>query len=274
MEMRERKVYDCFLMRDEHSILELRLAELYPVVDYFVLVESTLTHQRRPKTLYFKQAKHHFEKWADKIRHVVITDSPAEAQSKGIYLYDLEIHERNAVIRGLDDAADDDLILISDIDEIPRPEIVAKLREEEWTRQQPFHLILTHYVYNLNTVETTGKGWDLSFGSPYRLLKQHSAQALRLGLDHDYRRIPDAGWHLSWFGGVEIVRRKIETICEIGHNVPEFKTTEHIEKCMNEPCDPFERHDAIQLRFSDDETNWPETVRRQIGKYKTLRWIR
>lgn len=51
---------------------QIRLTTLYKVVDYFVLVESRVSHQDRPKALNYADNKRRFAKFADKIVHVVL----------------------------------------------------------------------------------------------------------------------------------------------------------------------------------------------------------
>src|SRR4030042_2627609 len=70
------KIYDCFPFHNELDLLEVRLHELYDVVDYFVLSESTRTHSGQFKPLYYKMNKPRFERFKDKIIHVIVDDMP------------------------------------------------------------------------------------------------------------------------------------------------------------------------------------------------------
>src|SRR5579884_2037055 len=111
----ELMIFDAFLFFDELKILKLRLEELGDVVDRFVLVESTRTFSNRSKPLHFLDNQHLFRKYASKIRHVVVEDMPERYESA----WDVEAFQRNAILRGIEGAAPDDLIIISDVDEIP-----------------------------------------------------------------------------------------------------------------------------------------------------------
>ena len=70
------KIIDTFMFRDELDLLEFRLEYLYDYVDYFVLVESNVTHRGYPKTIFYSLYKDRFEKYQDKIIHVLSTDIP------------------------------------------------------------------------------------------------------------------------------------------------------------------------------------------------------
>ncbi len=109
-------IYDCFLFFNEIQLLRLRLAELSPVVERFVLVEATRSFTGHPKPLHFENNRHLFEEHLEKICHIVVDDLPAKYESA----WDMEAHQRNAILRGLTEANPDDIIAISDVDEIPR----------------------------------------------------------------------------------------------------------------------------------------------------------
>jgi len=111
-------IYDCFQFFDEEHILDLRLNILDKFVDFFVMVESTTDHQGNAKKLNFDLKK--FRKFSNKIIYIVVDDT-AEAIKKphlgGESL--VEQHQRNSLMRGLKKCNDNDLIILSDVDEIP-----------------------------------------------------------------------------------------------------------------------------------------------------------
>ena len=107
-------IYDCFSYWDEDLLLDLRLNILDNYVDYFVIVEGNKTWQNNPKKLRFEIDK--FKKFKNKIIYVPVTDLP-----DGEDPYLRENHQRNAIVNGLNNANDNDVIIISDLDEIPDP---------------------------------------------------------------------------------------------------------------------------------------------------------
>src|SRR3954454_8513585 len=114
-------IYDCFTFFNELDVLEIRLHVLEEVVDRFVLVEARQTFQRGAKPLYYAENRDRFAAFADRIDHVVVDEFPDEA----IGAFACEAWQRNSIQRGIRSAATGDTILVSDADEIPRPECVV-----------------------------------------------------------------------------------------------------------------------------------------------------
>ena len=125
------KIYDCFMYFDEEVVVDVRLNTLNEFVDYFVIVESIYTHKGDPRELKFNHKK--FEKFKDKIIYIVdeetypqrdeinTEDSEGEKSRKAIFNAAYrENGQRNLITRGLKKANDEDIIMVSDVDEIPK----------------------------------------------------------------------------------------------------------------------------------------------------------
>ena len=113
-------IYDCFQFFDEEHILDLRLNILDEFVDFFVFVESTTDHQGKEKKLNFVSKK--FKKFNNKIIYIVVDDTAEAIKRPHIGGESLvEQHQRNSLMRGLKKCHDDDVIILSDVDEIPDP---------------------------------------------------------------------------------------------------------------------------------------------------------
>ena len=125
------KIYDCFMYFDEEVVVDVRLHTLNKFVDYFVIVESKFTHKGDSRKLKFNNQK--FEKFKDKIIYIV--DEEIYSQTEELKTEDNENEksrklifnaayrengQRNLIVKGLERANDEDLILISDVDEIPK----------------------------------------------------------------------------------------------------------------------------------------------------------
>ena len=125
------KIYDCFMYFDEEVVVNVRLHTLNEFVDYFVIVESRFTHKGDPRELKFDHKK--FQKFRDKIIYII--DEEIYPQTHEIKTEDSENDrsiklifnaayrengQRNLIAKGLKEANDEDLILISDVDEIPK----------------------------------------------------------------------------------------------------------------------------------------------------------
>ena len=112
------KIYDCIQFFNEEHILELRINILNKFVDFFVISESTADHQGNPKKLNFNLSK--FKKYENKIIYVIVDDTLDAIKKPHLGQNSLvERHQRNSITRGLKNCSDDDLVIISDVDEIP-----------------------------------------------------------------------------------------------------------------------------------------------------------
>jgi len=152
------KIFDCFMYYDEEMILDLRLNYLNNYVDEFVIVESSYTHSGKNRNLLFDIKK--FLKFKNKINYIVLneppldlykineTDSEDKKNSKFILnAVKRENLQRNTITRGLKSALPDDLIIISDVDEIPNLEKnnVKEIKNKIILFKQKFY----YYKFNL-----------------------------------------------------------------------------------------------------------------------------
>ena len=119
-------IYDCFQFFNEEHILDIRLNVLNKSVDFFVIVESTSDHQGNQKKLNFDISQ--FKKFKDKIIYTVVDDTAEAIKKKHMWGESLvEQHQRNSIMKGLKKCHDNDLIILSDVDEIPNMEKLKKL---------------------------------------------------------------------------------------------------------------------------------------------------
>src|SRR6187551_3132995 len=100
-------IYDCFPFFNELDILEIRLNSLNDSVDRFVLVESTRTHQGKPKELYYQNNKDRYAQFHSKIIHVISDVFPDSVHTPWQY----EQFQRTEIKRGLVNCIPDDVII-------------------------------------------------------------------------------------------------------------------------------------------------------------------
>ena len=111
-------IFDCFQYFNEEHIAEIRFNILDKFVNTFVIVESTVNHQGNPKKLHFDINK--YKKFKNKINYIVVDDTPENIKKPhegGESL--VEQHQRNSIMKGLKNANDNDIVILSDVDEIP-----------------------------------------------------------------------------------------------------------------------------------------------------------
>jgi len=124
---------------NELDVLEVKLAEQAPWVDRFVFSEATTTYAGNPKPLYLTDAlaAGRFAEWADKITVVVVDDAPTIGQPFQTFgdpeRWRRENHQRACLARGLGDLEPDDVVCLSDLDEIVRGSIIRGYADAGWT---------------------------------------------------------------------------------------------------------------------------------------------
>ena len=206
------KIYDCFSYLDEDLLLNLRFNILNDYVDYFVIIEGNKTWQNNKKELKFNIDK--FEQFKKKIIYIPVTDMP-----DGDNPYKRENFQRNAISRATEKADKDDLIIISDLDEIPNPKKI-KLFEKKM-RFAVFKQL--HFYYKLNLHSQKNPHWYGSRICVKRYLK--SPQWLR---DLKFKKRPfwridkirlnniieDGGWHFCNLKEPEKLLYKYKNLCE------------------------------------------------------------
>ena len=205
-------IYDCFSYWDEDLLLDLRLNILDKFVDYFVIVEGNKTWQNNPKKLRFDLNK--FKNFKDKIIYVPVTDLP-----DGDDPYLRENYQRNSILKGLNDSKPDDIIIISDLDEIPDPYKIKFFKRK--MRYAVFKQM--HFYYKINLQSQINPFW---FGSRICVRKYlKSPQWLR---DLKFKKRPfwrldkfrlnniitDGGWHFCNLKSPESLLYKYKNLCE------------------------------------------------------------
>ena len=227
------KIFDCFMYFDEEIVLEVRLNMLNKYVDYFVIVESTYNHRGDKRRLLFNINK--FEKFKNKIIYLIYdenpqniekvleNDNPSEISKKYILnAAKRENGQRNYIFNALEKANNDDLILISDVDEIPNLEAldINKIDKKIILFKQE----MFYYKFNLklpNLVWTGTKACKKkNLVSPQwlRNIKDRKYPFYRLDTLFsntkfiDVKIISNGGWHFS----------NIKTASEIEHKLKSY----------------------------------------------------
>lgn len=238
------KLYDCFVFHNEFDLLEIRLREMGDHVDHFVLVEANQTQRGGAKPYYFAENRERFAPWADKIIDLQIEFPDELPPALGVYKnrrkkdWERENYQRNCVARALEDCAPDDLILLSDVDEVIRKPVLAKVLHERLYRNRLLVFEQSLHKHHLNRI-VPGKTWLLGsrmiekkFLTTPQQLRRTKARLtkksyvpgfltqpfLRIrnnnlsGISRPVTIVPDAGWHFSSMGGLEAFRTKLASV--------------------------------------------------------------
>jgi hypothetical protein len=208
------KVVDAFLFYNELDMLEYRLTVLDSVVDWFVLVESTVTFAGNPKSLFYAENAERFARWKDKIVHVIVNDTP-----DGPSAWDRERFQRNAIDRGLQTLGlkASDILCIADVDEIPNSEVLSMLRKEGLEEAMSLEMDLYYYTAELKLHKWIHPKVCNIENYVHRF--HRNPETLRMSV---CPLIPNGGWHLSYFGSPEFVQNKLRNFSH-----QEFNTEKH-----------------------------------------------
>ena len=247
------KIFDCFQFFDEDMMLDLRLNILNDYVDKFVIVENLYMHSGTKKKQNFKIEN--FKKFQNKIEYILVDQLPKDLldikkiplESRASRIIDntlkIEHNQRNKILEGLKDSDDNDLILISDVDEIPNLKDIKKKINKKiiFFKQKIFY-----YKFNL---KYSGLYWTGTKGILKKNLK--SPQWLRDVKDRKYpiwrldilfnkmkynnvQFIEDGGWHFTNFRSPKELELKLKNF---GHHVEFLESglqLEDIKKMIKE----------------------------------------
>lgn len=256
------KIYDCFTFNNEDLLLKLRLETLDPIVDKFVVVEATHTHAGTPRALQFDISR--VPRFADKIIHIVVDDMPLAGDA-----WANERHQRNAILRGLKDAEPSDIVIVSDVDEIPNP--AAVLRYRPYFLMGSLRMRLYNYLLNNAAVDektqktriwpiarvTTFKHLQSFFGTPQNLRHYHVVPGLSGRLKNGIRelrhqKLDEGGWHFSWIMTPAQMIEKFESGAHTEYNVARLKDIPAIESAIRNGTDVVGKGGKFRLVPVDD----------------------
>ena len=226
------KIYDCFMYFDEDLILDLRLNILDKFVDYFVIVESIFTHKGEKRNLKFNINK--FKKFENKIVYLVYDQEPSQIEkivSKDTedkksrkYIMNALFREnaqRNFINEALNNLDNEDVILVSDVDEIPNLKGINF--KEKKSKIILFKQDMLYYKFNL---KLPNLAWTGTKACKKKYFK--SAQWLRNVKDHKYpfyrvdtyfsekkyincEFIENGGWHFTNIKTANQIKQKLES---------------------------------------------------------------
>ena len=263
-------IYDCFQYFDEDHIVDLRLNILNDYVDYFVISESTKTHQGKNKKINFNS--NNFPKFKKKIKFVIadykeeINFTKHEGGESPI-----EQHQRNVLFDGIKDALPDDLIILSDSDEIPD---LSKLNEIKPNKKY-IAFSQKMFMYKLNLQNLAESNW---IGS--KVIKKKniiSMQALRnlkfknypfWRIDKRHHQIIKGGWHFSFLQTPKQIIKKIKSFSHGEFDNNSLNENEVQEK-ISKNQDIFNR--GFKLKKIQLDNSYPEFILKNKEKFEE--WI-
>ena len=265
-------IYDCFQFFNEEHILDLRLNILDDYVDFFVISESTTNHQGKTKKLNFDPNK--FKKFQKKIIYIVVDDTEEAIKKPHMGGESLvEQHQRNSIMRGLKNSHDDDLIILSDVDEIPD---LSKL--SQFDKKNKYAVFAQKaFAYKLNLLNKAENNWHGSkmclrknFKSPQwlRNLKFKKYPFWRIDKPKNLQIIPDGGWHFAYLLNPSDISKKIQSFAHGEFNKEDNTNIDIIEKKMSKLVHPTR---GFELKRVEIDYTFPKYIK--DNKIKLKEWI-
>ena len=202
---------------DDDLVLDIRLNTLDKYVDQFIIAEATLDHAGNEKKLNFDIKK--FIKFKDKINYLIIEDLPKNVKTfrkKWHPAHARDQFQRNALERGYKNFNDDDVIMISDIDEIPNPKKIFEFN----IKNKYACFIQKNFQAKLNRLNITSENWPgtkicqkkfLKSPQWLRNIKTKKRKIWNFFRDKEPQIILDGGWHFSYLKNHQSIQKKIKS---------------------------------------------------------------
>jgi beta-1,4-mannosyl-glycoprotein beta-1,4-N-acetylglucosaminyltransferase len=272
-----RKIYDLVLISNELDWLEIRLNTLHKQVDYFVIVESNKTFTGLPKPLHVQENWDRFAQFHSKIIYRIL-DSSALNSTRA---WDHEDLQRNALydqvfpsLTGPPTPNHGDVLLVSDIDEIPRPATLTVLRVCDFPRR--LTLRSRFYYYSFQWLHR-GPEWAHPQATTYSGASTIRPANLRNGeggnpvkAAYDKADLWNAAWHCSTcFSTLSEVLEKLSSFSHVSYNRPEFRDKDAIVRKVRKGLDLFDRKGEIYDKVPDN-VDVPLYVINQQDRYAYL----
>lgn len=231
------KIYDAFTFFNEIDVLKMRLELLYEVVERFYISEADHTHSGNPKPFHFEENIREFAPWADKIEYIKVICNIDEldfSKTDKVYTptsssWRLEQDQRNALIACLDSIEDNDLVIVSDLDEFVDPKILIEIKKSGLNSGA--RLSLKNHCFYMNARVVNGVNvWQHPFIASGRLLRQHPDLS-KIRLHGSFpEAIEDAGWHFSYLGGAQQISHKLKSFAHTEYSTNEYTDIKSIEE--------------------------------------------
>jgi len=266
------KIIDCFSYFDEDMMLEVRLSTLFDYVDKFVICEATLDHAGNKKRLNFDIKK--FKKYEKKINYIVVNDLPKVVKSfkKNWHpAHARDQFQRNSLIRGLSDCDLDDVIMISDLDEIPNPEKISDFKKED----KYACFVQGNFLFKLNLLNTSEPKWfgtrvcrkkDLKSPQWLREIKSRKIPFYKFYKPKFDKFILNGGWHFSSVKTAEGIYKKLHSFSEQQFNNKKFKDMDIIKNKIEQKKDLFDR--GYDFKVLKVDQTFPKFIYENQDKFK------
>ena len=242
-------IVDAFIFFNEKELVELRVKYLNDIVDCFLIIEADVTHTGKEKKWNFPEILNtSLKEFSNKIHyHQMKVDlKKAEAEKSPNYKggtwgrsWRVDTMQRNFLKEAYNKLPPaDDIIIISDIDEIPSKDKISFIKSCDLKVIAP--VTFNHALFHLDCNYLTLERWLGSIVITRELMDKYEPQIFR-DLRNRISHFNDAGWSFTSFGGAKKVKEKLESFCHEEYNKEKYKNEAHINKCIETGSDLFYR---------------------------------
>jgi len=267
------KVIDSFLFFNEFDMLKFRLEYLNDVVDEFLICESNTTFSGKSKPYYLDE---YMDKIPEEIRKKIVRlkyepdisnvkfpspdtlskDDPGVVKHENEY-WKIERGQRTEITKHLKNYNSNDLFMLSDVDEFPRKEVVKNFSGRSYDQDFCYAARSEMFYYNFHTF--LHNYWAGTVFTSVKNAIQKGCDFLR---ETRFNMFPVeyAGWHFTYFSGVEKIQEKIDSFSHQEYNKKKYTSKKNIETCIKDKKDLFHRTNGPELQ-EYNFYNLPEDLR-------------
>ena len=239
---------DAFPFFNERELVALRIKYLDEIVDYFVVIEANITHQGKKKDWNFPSIlKNDLKKFSKKIQYHQLNIDTEKIKNEESWILDgiqgddawrVENFQRNFIKTACSKFSNKDILIISDVDEIPSKKKLKFILSCDFKQIAP--VVLEQHLFHIDCNYLRLESWKGSIVTTMQICNAYSPQQLRSARNR-ISHFSDSGWSLSSFGGFESIKRKFEAFTHKEYNNEKFVNPEHIANCQKTGADLFHR---------------------------------
>ena len=240
---------DSFLFFNEKELVELRIKYLEKIVDIFVVVEANITHQGKKKEWNFPDIlENNLKDFKNKIQYHQLKIDPIKIKNEESWIIDnvkgddahrIDNFQRNYIKAACKKFSNKDILIISDVDEIPSKQKLEFITSCDFKKIAP--VALEQHLFHIDCNFLRLESWRGSIATTMEICNAYSPQELRRNrnrISHFF----DSGWSFSSFGGPEKIKEKFEAFAHKEYNNDKFKNIDHILNCQKTGTDLFKKN--------------------------------
>jgi beta-1,4-mannosyl-glycoprotein beta-1,4-N-acetylglucosaminyltransferase len=261
------RIIDNFLFSNEYDVLELKLETMYDYVDEFIVVESDATFTNLTKEYNFEKNKERYSRWLDKITYIKVS-SPKHTNA-----WDNEFWSRDQFKLGWNNIQSGDILIISDCDEIIRPETLEFIRNSDYNYYGLMAPIFNFKANYLNT-ENEYTVWPVAYRYkeginyiPSLMRRTANEQFIFRNRTDKSILVHHAAWHFSSYGNNEFIKNKLQSFSHTELNIPKYVDNIDVDKFIEESNNHINQNSGKWKKVILDNY-FPKPILNNKEKYK------